>query len=147
MTPVGTNGYYLAFANYVLEHVENLHKAVHEIYRVLCPSGIFVTSLPNPAAPEFIFARYSPLWFHRMIRQSEAWETVYSYSSISELTSVFESEGFIILDVKYWPITEGYLWRYPIVSNFSGRYDRMVSKLNIKRLMGSVCITVKKPAA
>jgi SAM-dependent methyltransferase len=144
MEPVGSDEYYLAFANYLLEHVSDLRRAAGEIHRVLCSSGVFVTSLPNPTAPEFILARYTPLSYHRIIRRSDAFETVYPYGRVSELMKVFESVGFAPLDVRYWPFTQGYLYRYPIAGVLSRWYDAVISRLSIRRFMGNVCITFKK---
>ena len=145
MTLVGSNEYVASFANYVLEHVLDLHKAAREIHRVLRSSGIFVASLPNTIAPEFLLAKRTPLWFHKMARRIEAWETFYSYNNIPELIEIFKVNGFILHDAKYWSFTEGYLTRYPLVSTISRLYDRFVSTSQIKQLMGNVCITFKKP--
>lgn len=103
MKPVASK-YPLAFANYVLEHVQDIHKAASEIARVLHPSGTFVTTVPNPSAPEFIVARHTPLWFHKKIRHAEAWETIYAFNNISELLKVFERNGLVTMDVRYWPL-------------------------------------------
>lgn len=111
MTPVETDGYPLAFANYVLENVLNPWRAAREISRVLRPSGIFVTMQPNPVAPEFMIARNTPLWFHKFVKQgAEVWETHYAYQNIQTLTGIFEEEGFIAMETRFWPFTEGYLW-------------------------------------
>jgi len=61
MTLVGSNEYVASFANYVFEHVLDLHKAARVIHRVLRSSGIFVASLPNTIAPEFLLAKRTPL--------------------------------------------------------------------------------------
>ena len=144
MKPVASNEYPLVFANYVLEHVRDIHKAANEINRVLHPSGIFVTTISNPSAPEFIAARKTPVWFHKKIRQGDAWETIYAYKSVSELLNVFESKGFVTMDVRYWPFTQGHLYQYPVLGTLARWYDFMVSELHITRLMGDVCITFKK---
>ena len=94
MTSVNSNRYFAVFANYVLEHVFDLHKASREIYRVLKPSGRFIASIPNPTAPEFQLAKHTPLWFHKMIRRGEAWETFYSYKNIRELNNIFILSNF-----------------------------------------------------
>jgi len=80
-----------------------------------------------------------------MVRRKEAWETVYSHNCIPELIEIFEVNGLIRHDAKYWSYTEGYLRRYPLVSTFSRLYDRFVSASQLKQLMGNVCITFKKP--
>jgi SAM-dependent methyltransferase len=142
---VGLNEYAASFANYVLEHVLDLHKAAREIHRVLRSSGIFVASLPNTNAPEFLLARRTPLWFQKMVRRTDAWETVYSNNNIPELIEIFNVNGLIVQDAKYWSYTEGYIRRYPLVSAFSRLFDRFVSPSHIKQLMGNVWITFKKP--
>ena len=144
MTPLGSGIYSAAFANYVLEHVTDIHKASAEISRVLRPSGVFVTSVPNPSAPEFLVAKHTPFWFHKSVRKMEAWETHYAWDSIGELIDVFKGRGLHVIELKYWSFTEGYLWRYPILNFISRIYDRTVTKSQITRLMGNVCVVFKK---
>ena len=72
MTLVGSNEYVASFANYVIEHVLDLRKAAREIHRVLRLSGISVASLPNTIAPEFLLAKRTPLWFHKMVWRTDA---------------------------------------------------------------------------
>jgi SAM-dependent methyltransferase len=146
MSAVSSNIYIAAFANYVLEHVPDLNKAAGEVHRILRPSGIFSISVPNTMAPEFILARHTPLWFHKMIRGSEAWEIHYSYKDIPHLIEIFTTHGFILHDVKYCSFTEGYLWRFPVLNVVSKLYDWIVGKSRIKQLMGNVCVTFRKPA-
>ncbi len=144
MRPIGSGRYQAAFANFVLEHVQDLQKASREISRVLGPSGIFTASVPNTVAPEFVVARLTPLWFHKVARRTDAWETSYSYRGIPELIEVFEGSGFITQEVRYWPGLEGYLRQYPAIGILGQIYDRIVSASKIRNLMGQVCIVLKK---
>jgi SAM-dependent methyltransferase len=144
MTPLKTGEYFLAFANYVIEHIIDIQKMCSEIHRVLCPSGIFIASIPNPSAPQFIFAKHTPLFFHKLIRRGEAWETHYSYNNIEKLVENFEANGFDKQGICYWSFTEGYLWKYPIIREFSRLYDRIVTKINHKLLLSDVCVVFKK---
>ncbi|MBE7445020.1 MAG: methyltransferase domain-containing protein [Planctomycetia bacterium] len=57
MHPIKSREYNAAFSNYLLEHVRDLNKVASEIYRILKNRGIYVTSVPNPTAPEFILAK------------------------------------------------------------------------------------------
>ena len=59
MDVVQSYSYDVAFANYVLEHVPDLSKAASQICRVLKPSGVFIATMPNTRAPEFIVARHT----------------------------------------------------------------------------------------
>ena len=148
MPQVSSNYYDLAFANYVLEHIEDLEKAVEEIARVLKPNGFFITSLPNPRAPEFMLAKLTPTSFHQFIKgQGEgrhAHEIHYAYKNINQLIDVFEKK-FTTVEVRYFPNTYyGYLYRFPILNFLSRIYDGLVKTLNIKPLMGNVCLVFRK---
>jgi SAM-dependent methyltransferase len=144
MKPLKSGKYSAAFANYVLEHVQDIPGMCREIYRILKPSGLFIASIPNPSAPEFIVSRHTPLWFHKKVRQEDAWETHYQYT-IEELVKIFESRGFVNESVQYWPFIYGYLWRYPVAGTFSRLYDRLVAGMKMQRWMGDVCAVFRKP--
>ncbi|MCR4280212.1 MAG: class I SAM-dependent methyltransferase [Candidatus Komeilibacteria bacterium] len=147
MSEIKSDEYDLAFANYVLEHVADLGMAAKEIHRILKTSGYFITSLPNTAAPEFILSRYTSTKFHQLIRGkgegSHAHATHYAYKSVGEFVAIFEN-FFTTIDIRYWPNTFGYLYKFPVVRIFSRVYDRVVRYLNIKMLMGNVCIVFRK---
>jgi SAM-dependent methyltransferase len=144
MQPVETAGYDAAFANYVLEHVPDLERAASEIFRVLKPGGVFVASVPNLTAPEFVIARHAPARFQEIMTQGKGFHTCYGWDTIENLAGVFQAQGFSNEEVCFWAFTEGYLGRYPLVGILSRLYDKVVSAAGIKRLMGNVCMTVKK---
>lgn len=144
MHPVMSNAYDLAFANYLLEHIQNLNKAASEIYRVLKPGGIFVAAIPNPTAPEFLLAKRTPLWFHKLIRGSQVWETYYAYKDVSSLSCIFQKAGFDTVEVSYWPCTLCYLERFVVLNKLAALYDKVIDKMKLKKFMGNVCITFKK---
>ncbi|MDO8669720.1 MAG: class I SAM-dependent methyltransferase [Candidatus Buchananbacteria bacterium] len=147
MPEIKSNQYELAFANYVLEHVADLGKAAAEIHRVLKPSGYFITSLPNISAPEFILSKYTPTKFHQFIKGEgegrHAYETQYAFKNIKGFIKVFE-KYFSVVEIRYWSNTLGYLYRFPVISIISKVYDKIINYLNIKMLMGNVCIVFKK---
>ena len=105
--------------------------------------------IPNPNAPEFLLAKITPLWFHKVARGNSthtAFETHYAYKSINELIQMFQSSGLILAEVRYYPILELYLERLsPFMGKLGKIYDSTVSSLNIHRLMGNVCIIFQKP--
>jgi len=144
MSPVGHDHYSAAFANYVLEHIPNLNLAAREIYRVLKPRGIFVASVSNPTAPEFVLAKWTPTWFHKIIRRSETWETRYAYKNIKELMGIFELAGLRVVEIKYYSFIEFYLAKFPLLNMLGRFYDKIISALKIKRFMGNVCIVFEK---
>ncbi len=150
MPEIETAKYDIAFANYVFEHVSNLKAAARELDRVLKPGGYFVVSLPNPIAPEFILSRLTPLRFHQMIKGRaegiRVYETHYAYRSIREFVSIFE-RYFSVVEIRQWPHTFGYLYRFPVANIVSKLYDKVVAFFRIKFLMGNVCIVFKKPTS
>jgi len=147
MHPLGTARYDAAFANYVLEHVADLARAASEIFRVLKPGGLFIASVPNLTAPEFLLARHAPERFQQIMTQGKGFHTCYAWNTIEDLTRIFRAHGFSIDEVRFWAFTEGYLWRYPVLNRLGRLYDRVVSGAGIKRLMGNVCISMVSPHA
>ena len=149
MTPVASGAYDIAFANYVLEHVKNISAAVAEIWRVVKPGGVFILSSPNPAAPEFILSKYTPLWFHQLIKGAghdhAAHETHYAYRNIDELVAMFHKQGFTLTKRRFFPFTFGYLHRYPVLRQMSRAYDALVALTGSTRLMGNVGLVFTKP--
>lgn len=144
MSPVSSEYYSAAFANYVLEHVLNLSKAAKEIYRILKPGGVFIASISNPTAPEFVLARWTPLWFHKKIRSGESWETHYVYKNIEELINIFKEAGFRAIETRRYSFIEFYLARFPLLNMLGRFYDKVISILKVKRFMGNACIIFEK---
>jgi len=148
MKEVKSAEYELAFSNYVLEHVPNLSLAAKEIFRIIKPGGVLAISVPNPQALEFFISRHTPLFFHQLIKGkakfSEAYETYYAYKNIAELVKTFEAAGFKTKEIKFYPFTIGYLFRFPVISLLSRIYDALISLTGIKVLMGQAGIVFKK---
>lgn len=147
MALIKSNSYDLVFANYVFEHITNLGKAAKEVARVLKPGGAFVVSLPNPKAPEFILSKYTPNKFHQVIKGegegSHAYETYYAYKNVEEFIKFFK-KYFSEVEESYWSSTYSYLYKFPVINSISKIYDKLVDSLNIKFLMGNVCLVFKK---
>lgn len=148
MPAIESDIYDAAFANFVMEHVPDLRLASREIFRVLKPNGRFIATVPNVLAPEFCFAKITPLWFHKLLqRENGAFETYYSYRSIDDLTMIFESSGFKMIDASYSPCAELYLSGVSALLGRLGRfYDKTLIIFRMKRLMGNVCMVFEKSA-
>lgn len=145
MTPVPAAAYRAVFANYVIEHIADLYGLAREVYRVLAPGGMFLTTLPNTSAPEFLLAKYTPLWFHKLVRRERGWETHYAYAGIPALLELCTAAGFLVDTEKRWPFVEGYLWKYPLAGSLGRLYDKIVLRCRFERLMGNVCLVLRKP--
>lgn len=146
MKGVPSGEYDLAFSNYLLEHVRDVVGAAREIHRVLKPGGCYVASVPNPTAPEFVLARWTPLWFHRLIRGHVVGEKYYSYRSVGDLKSIFARAGMVPRETWHYSSTEDYLQRFPVARSLARLYDRALARWHAHRLMGNVCLLFEKPA-
>jgi len=146
MTPLPAAAYDLAFSNYLLEHVRDIEAAASEIHRVLKPGGCFVASVPNPTAPEFLLARWTPLWFHRVLLRRPVGEKHYSFRSIPHLRAIFERAGFRVQAVWHYASTEDYLQRVPGLRAVARAYDRALMKAGWERVLGNVCLVFEKPS-
>ncbi|MCA9752223.1 MAG: methyltransferase domain-containing protein [Gemmatimonadetes bacterium] len=147
MPSVSSAAYDAAFANYVLEHVPNVRRAAREIFRVLKPGGLFVTSFPNPRAFEFVVARRTPLAFHEWVRGREAWETHYDYGSVEGLVARFEEAGFHTLDVDRRAFLEGYLHRFGPLGALARGLDGAADRGGWRGLQGNVAAAFRRPPA
>jgi len=139
-----SNKYKLAFSNYVFEHVKDIDSAVSEVSRILKNDGYFLMTVPNPNAPEFIFSRITPLWFHRAIRGGSGWKTYYSYKNIKNLIKLFENNNFDVIEVKYFPAVLTYFYRFPILKQLAIVYEWLLKTFRLNKLMGNVCLIFKK---
>lgn len=145
MTPVPSGDYAAVFANYVIEHIEDVDEAAREVFRALSPGGLFIATLPNTSAPEFLISKYTPLWFHKLIRRGHGWETQYAYRGISALIGTLSTAGFIVEPEKRWAFVQGYLCNYPLAGSLGRLYDKLVSRCRCERLMGNICLVARKP--
>ncbi len=139
MTPIPDATYDVAFANFVLEHVQNPQRAANEMARIVKPGGELILSLSNPQAPEFILARLTPTRFHQLFRQEghdEAYPVKYAYKSLSNLLVVMANAGWKLKEERNLPATYSYLHRFPVFGWFSRIYDFSVLKFKLKPLLG-----------
>lgn len=145
MSPVPSGAYRAVFANFVLEHVRDVEAVVGEVARVLAPGGRFITTVPNPRAPEFLLSRATPMWFHRLVtRRKTACETFYTYRSIPGLVAMLAEAGLDTVEVDHFSYVEGYARRLPLLCPVGWLYDRLASVLSGRALRGNVAIVGRK---
>jgi SAM-dependent methyltransferase len=146
MTPVPAGEYDLAFSNYLLEHVPDLRATAREMHRVLRPGGAYVISVPNPTAPEFLFARFTPLWLHRVLLGRPVGEKYYSYRSLGHLRGIFLAAGFVPEIAWHYSSIEDYVERFAALRVLGRAYDRALAGLGWPVIMGNACLVFRKPA-
>lgn len=147
MSALTDNTYDVAFANFVLEHVNNPEQAAHEMARIVKSGGELVLSLSNPKAPEFILASLTPTSFHQLFRKDdhdEAYPVKYAYKSINNYIKLMARAGWELKERKNLPATYSYLYRWPIINLLSQAYDSLINISSIAILMGHSVLRFSK---
>jgi SAM-dependent methyltransferase len=154
MPMVPSGNYDFVVAQWLLEHVEDVETATREFARVLCPGGRLCAAVPNPAAPEFLFARLAPYKLHRLLVSGDAapTPTYYAFHSIDELVSVLRRAGLeTVVDdrvpcVGRYLGSEGSLLGRARLGLLGRSYDRLLLRHGLRRLMGDVFLVAERPA-
>lgn len=144
MKSIGSESYALCFSNFVWEHIPNADAATREAFRVTEPGGLFVFTVPNPLAPEFLTIRLMPLWMRRWIKNKEIWPTFYAYKTIRLLKQRCLSAGFKEVQLRMQPAVYSYTYRFPILSALGRLYDGMLRLFRLDGLMGHAVLVCRK---
>ena len=144
MTDVASERYDACFSNFVWEHIKDVRAATLEAFRVTKPSGVFAFTVPNPWAPEFLFARTIPVALRSRIKKAEVWPTFYAYESVAKLRALCASSGFKSIQVKMFPAVYAYTYRFPVVSLVGNGYDALLRALSLDALMGHALVVCRK---
>lgn len=149
MTQVPSSHYALVTSNYVFEHVPDCRSAFSEVSRVLRPGGHFVFTVPNPSAPEFLVARYTPTWFHERVKgrhegASRSYPTFYDYGSLAGLERSGLACGLEMQDTFLASYLWGYLARWSVLDAVGRTWDQVVDGLALRQLQGHICMTMRK---
>jgi SAM-dependent methyltransferase len=144
LSTVADATYDLAFANYVMEHVDDVRSAIREMARILRPGSLAVLTLSNPRSPEFLVAARAPGWLHRVF-QPHGFDTRYAYHSISELAECLLDARMILEMIQYSPVVSSYLSRVSATAGWMGdAYDRAVVRMHARALCGAVLVAARK---
>jgi len=152
MPAVPCGNYDFVVAQWLLEHVKDVAAAAREFARVLHPGGWLCAAVPNPSAPEFVFARLTPHGLHRLLvgGATAPTPTYYTFHSIGDLVSVLRRAGLetIVEDrvpsVGRYLTSEGALIGRARLGQIGGRYDRLLLKHDLRSLMGDVFLVAER---
>lgn len=149
MVPSGSYDYVVA--QWLLEHVSNVDDAAREFARVLCAGGRLCAAVPNPAAPEFIFARFTPYRLHRLLLGGGQTPTCYAFRSIGELLSILRRAGLeTVVDDRTSSVgryleSKGTLLGRARLGPLGRHYDRLLARHGLRMLMGDVFLVAERP--
>ena len=100
--------------------------------------------MPNPIAPEFLVARFTPTVFHRRFYPN-AFETHYSFRSIGALVEVARRSGLETTEIVYGPDVGVYLGRFiPRLAPLGRLYDQLALGLRIRSLLGHCLLSLRR---
>ncbi|MBU1234786.1 MAG: methyltransferase domain-containing protein [Proteobacteria bacterium] len=95
--PFTSNTFSTIFANSVLEHISNLDNSLDEIFRVLTPGGLFMTSVMADKWEQYLpIGKLLGKRYLRFLRKKQEHRNLFSHRQWQE---VFEKHGFEILSV------------------------------------------------
>jgi SAM-dependent methyltransferase len=132
--PFEDNCFDLAFADYVLEHLDDPIKAAREICRVLKPDGVLVIRVPNLWHYVILISNMTPHWFHVFIRkklqgtyEEDAFKTYYRCNTRRQIKKVFKEAGFIIEHLEMIEKEPSYLMKWNFIFMLGLFYERLVN--------------------
>ncbi|PLW96612.1 MAG: methyltransferase [Marinilabiliales bacterium] len=124
---------------HVLEHVEDFHKRIKEIKRVLRPGGILTIAVPNPESADAV--HYGHWWAAWDVPRhlshfsqkniSQLCESVYGFRHVNTVPMLFDSFYVSMLSEKYKGTSLGFLHgvieglRSNIMASSSGEYSSL----------------------
>lgn len=134
--PFADNTFDLAWADFVLEHVENPKPFLKEIYRVLKIGAPFFFRTPNKHHYVSIFARMTPHWFHNLIanrvrglkdESHEPHPTYHHLNSKKDIAKHSKSAGFQEIELRFVEAEPSYLMFHTIPFLVGVLYEKIVN--------------------
>jgi hypothetical protein len=121
---------------------ELMHSSVAA--RVTKTGGVYIMTVPNPRAPEFICIKLIPQWLRGILKGYEVWPTFYAYKTIPKLQHLCETSGFSHVERHMFPAVYTYTYRFPLLSTLGKAYDALLGILGLQRFMGHALFICKK---
>ena len=131
--PFEDNRFDLAFAIYVLEHLQHPDRFAREISRVLRPGGHFLALTPNRYHYVSLLAALTPTrihrWYNRKRGRSEedTFPTYYRMNSRRTLRRQFEQGGFNTVQLSMIEVQPNYLTFCTPAFLLGAAYERLVN--------------------
>jgi SAM-dependent methyltransferase len=131
--PFADSSFDVAFAIYVLEHLDDPQAFVREVRRVLRPGGYFLALTPNRFHYVPLVSSLTPTRFHKWYnrrrgrQEDDTFPTLYRMNSRRALMNQFISEGFEVERLQTIEVQPNYL-KFSSLSFLLGTaYERVVN--------------------
>ncbi len=135
--PYSDSTFDVAFADNVLEHLEDPLRVFRETARVLKPGGHFLVKTPNRWHYMPIIATLTPEWFHQWFHalagnnEADIFPTVYRANSVSRLHELAASAGFDVVRCVTYEGRPEYLRIAAPAYAVGWAYERLVNSSNL----------------
>ena len=126
----------LAYADYVLEHVEHPVPFLSEVKRVLKPGAAFFFRTPNIWHYVALISASTPHWVHRLIANPvrgmrrgahEPYPTHYRLNSKKAIVEISDAAGFSISELRFFEGQPSYLMFNSVAFLLGVAYERIVN--------------------
>lgn len=130
----------LAWADFVLEHVEQPVLILKEIHRVLKPGASFYFRTPNKNHYVSTIGRMTPYWFHKLVANracglsQDAYEkhpTYYRFNSRKKILECAYAAGFRLVELRFIEAEPSYLAFHSLAYRIGVAYERIVNRYDV----------------
>lgn len=132
--PFEDNRFDLAYADYLLEHLQDPKKAAKEIFRVLKPNGVFIIRTPNLWHYVTLISRLTPHNLHTFLREKlqskheeDTFRTYYRCNTRHRIKQVFKKAGFTLEHLEMIEKEPSYLMKWGWTFMIGLFYERLVN--------------------
>ncbi len=137
--PFSSNTFDMAWADYVLEHIEKPEVFLNEVYRVLKPGASFFFRTPNKYHYVSLIGWLTPHWFHKLIANRarslsdvahKPYPTYYKLNSKKDITNHLISAGYKEIELRFVEAEPSYLMLHSITFLVGVLYERTVNRFD-----------------
>jgi ubiquinone/menaquinone biosynthesis C-methylase UbiE len=130
----------LAWADFVLEHVEQPVLILKEIRRVLKPGASFYFRTPNKNHYVSTISRMTPHWFHKLVANRacglsqgtyEKHPTYYRFNSRKKILECAYAAGFRLVELRFIEAEPSYLAFHSLAYRIGVAYERIVNRCDV----------------
>ncbi len=152
LEPFEDNAFNVIVCKDVLEHVEHPRRFFAEVARVLAPGGHFLAMTPNRNHYVALFARLTPLAFHKVYnrmrgrKDQDTFGTFYRANTFAQIRRLAGEAGLDVVSLQTAEGRPSYLRINPALYLGGMVYERLVNGLGLDEFKAVMYVKLRKPA-